>query len=469
MNKTKVIATISPAISSKEMIKSLIINGVDVIRLNMSYASPEFCREVVEKVNDINKELNTHIATMLDLKGPLIRIGRIANNQAFLKNNDKIRICMNNILGDSTKFSIDYPNLINEIPVNSIIKINDGLVELQVLEKGYDYLLCKVLKEGIITSNTKINIKNIKLNKPFLNEEDKRIIKFAHELDIDFLSLSYARSYEDVLEVNDLLINLDDDNIQIITKIENEQAILDIDNIIKVSDGIMISRNTLSSEVSLEKIPGIQKKIINKCHEAGIINIVTSDLFTTMNFMNPAKAEVSDIANSVIDGVDAVLLSGTNNISNPIETLKILERVINVAEKDLDYNKYMDKVKTVELKDITTSIAYSVVNSSNALNCKAIITPTISGYTAKKISKLRPICPIVAVSPNIKTVKSLSLNFGVIPILIDDLKSMDAIIEKSKKIVKILLALEDKEIIIITGGYPFKKVKHTNFMKVEEI
>lgn len=469
MNKTKVIATITPSISSKEMIKSLILNGVDVIRINMSYASPDFCREVIEKVSDINKELNTYVATMLDLKGPLIRVGRIANNQAFLKNNDKIRVCMNNLLGDSTKFSVDYPNLINEIPINSIMKINDGLVELQVLEKGFDYLLCKVLKEGIITSNSKINIKNVKINKPFLSEEDKRIIKFAHELEIDFLGLSYVKSYEDVLDVNDLLINLDDDNLQIITKIENEQAINDIDNIIKVSDGIMISRNTLGSEVSIEKIPGIQKKIINKCHDAGIVSIVTTELLSTMNSSNPTKAEVSDIANAVIDGVDAVLLSGGANINTPIETLKILERVINVAEKDLDYNKYMENIKKLEIKDITSSIAYSVVNCSNTLNTKAIIAPTISGYTAKKISKLRPICPIIAVSPNEKTVKSLSLNFGLIPVLIDDLKSMDAIVEKSKKIAKILLSLDTKDLIIITGGYPFKKVKHTNFMKIEEL
>ena len=221
MNKTKIVATIGPATSSKEMITSLILNGVDVIRVNMSHSSPDFCREIVDKLNDINKELNTHVALMMDIKGPLVRIGRILNNNAFLKKNDKIRIFMNDVIGDSTKFSVDYPNLVNDVPLNSILKINDGIIELQVLDKGNDYLLCKVLKEGIISSNKSLNIPNVKLNRPYLSEEDKRVIKFAHEVKADYLALSYISDAEDVLKVNDLLINMGDDNIQIISKIEN--------------------------------------------------------------------------------------------------------------------------------------------------------------------------------------------------------------------------------------------------------
>ena len=471
MNKVKTIATIGPATSSKEMIKSLIINGVDAFRINMSHSTPDFCRDIVNKINELNKELNTYIATMIDIKGPLVRIGNISNGQAFLKANDKIRIFMNPVLGDCTKFSTNYPGLVNDVPVNAILKIDDGVVQLQVIDKGMDYLLCKVLKEGIISNNKSINVPNVKLNRPFISEEDKRTIKFAHELNVDFLALSFVSCQEDVLQVNDLLIDLGNDHIQILSKIENESAVEDIDNIIKVSDGIMIARGDLGVEVSLERIPGIQKKIINKCHNAGIISIVATELLATMtNNNHPTRAEISDIANAVLDGVDAVMLCGETTVGKyPIETLKILERTIKAAEVDLNYNYMMEQAIKTEKRDTTGSIAFSVTGCANKLQCKAIFTPTMSGHTAKKISRFRPLCPVIAVSPNIETVKSLALNFGVYPILINDLKSLDAIIEKSKKIAQEFLLLKPNDTIIITGGYPFKKVKHTNFMKIEEI
>jgi len=466
MNKTKIVATISPINSSKEMIKSLILNGVDVIRFNMNYASPDFCRETIAKINEANKELNTYVATMMDIKGPLIRIGKIVNDGVFLKSNDKIRIFMDDIIGDCTKFSVDYKGLVNEAPLNTILRTSDGNVELQVIDKGIDYLLCKVLKEGIIYSNKSINVLDVKLNKPFLSEEDKKMIKFSHELGIDFLALSYIKTQEDVLEVNDLLIDLGDDNIQIISKIENNSALEDIDNIIKVSDGILLARENLSVEISMERIPGIQKKIISKCHESGVISIVAIELSTTKEVV---RSEVSDIANAVLDGTDAVMIGGEVSINNSIEALKLLERVIKSSEKDINYNYFIERAARTEKKDTTGSIAYSVAGCSNRLQCKAIFTPTMSGYTAKKISRFRPICPIVAVSPNINTVKSLMLNFGVCPILIDDLRSLDSIIERSKEIAKEILLLEKNDTIIITGGYPFKKVNHTNFMKIEQI
>lgn len=471
MNKTKIIATIGPATASKEMIRSLIINGVDAIRINMSHSSPDFCREIIHKINELNQELNTYIAIIIDIKGPLVRIGQIMDGQTFLKENDKIRVFMNPIIGDCTKFSVDYPNMVNDVPINAILKIDDGIVELQVLDKGADYLLCKVLKEGIISSHKSLNVPGIKLNRPFLSEEDKRVIKFAHEMKVDFLALSFVSSSEDVLEVNDLLIDMEDNHIQIISKVENNSAIDDVDNIIKVSDAVMIARGDLGVEIPIERIPGIQKKIIAKCHCAGVTSIVATELLATMaNTDHPTRAEISDIANAVLDGADAVMLCGETTIGKfPLETLKMMEKVIYSAEKDINYNYMMEQAAKTEKKDTTGSLAYSVAGCANRLQCKAIFAPTMSGYTAKKMSRFRPFCPVIAVSPNLSTVKSLALNFGVYPILIDDLKSLDAIIERSKKIAQEFLNLQEKDTIIITGGYPFKKVKHTNFMKIEEI
>ena len=408
---------------------------------------------------------------MIDIKGPIVRIGKIQNNNAFLKKGDKIRVFMDDVLGDCTKFSVDYPNLIKDVPINATLKLDDGLVELTVLDKGSNYLLCEVLKEGNIASHKTMNVLNIKLNRPFLDEKDKKAIMLAHELNADFLALSFVSSSEDVLEVNDLLINMGNDHLQIISKIENNYAVADIDNIIKVSDGIMIARGDLGAEIPLERIPGIQKKIISKCHSRGIISIVATELLSNMtNLDRPTRAEVSDIANAVLDGTDAVMLSGETTVGKyPVEALNMMEKIIKAAERDIDYNSVLQKSIQTEKRDVTGTLAYSVAGCALNLQCKAIFTPTMSGYTAKKISRFRPVCPIIAPSPNVGTVKSLALNFGVYPVLIDDLKSLDAIIEKSKKLAQEMLALTTKDNIIITGGYPFKKVKTTNFMKIEEI
>ncbi len=471
MNKTKIIATVGPATASKEMIRQLMLNGVDAFRINMSHSDDDFCRNIVRIVNELNVELNTYVAIMIDIKGPIVRIGKVQNNNAFLKKGDKIRVFMDNVLGDCTKFSVDYPNLIKDVPLNATLKIDDGLVELIVLDKGNDYLLCEVLKEGNIASYKTMNVLNIKLNRPFLDEKDKRAIMLAHELNADFLALSFISSSEDVLEVNDLLINMGNDHLQIISKIENDYAVDDIDNIIKVSDGIMIARGDLGAQIPLERIPGIQKKIISKCHSKGIISIVATELLSNMtNLERPTRAEVSDIANAVLDGTDAVMLSGETTVGrHPVEALNMMEKIIKAAERDIDYNSVLQKSIQTEKRDMTGTLAYSVAGCALNLQCKAIFTPTMSGYTAKKISRFRPVCPIIAPSPNIGTVKSLALNFGVYPVLIHDLKSLDAIIEESKKIAQDMLALTRKDNIIITGGYPFKKVKTTNFMKIEEI
>ena len=422
MNKIKIIATIGPSTDNFDAIKSLIMNGVDAFRINMSYASLNSGEKIIDMINEINKFLNTYVAIILDIKGPTVKVGHILNGKAIMRQNDKIRMFIDPILGDCTKFSVDYPDLINDVPLNSIIKIDNGNIEFKVLDKGENYLLCQVLKEGIIEDNKILSLPNIKLNRKFLNEQDKEIIRFASRKNVDFLSLSYVSSAEDVLEVNDLLINLGNDHLQIISKIESNYALDDIDNIVKVSDGVIIDRKDLNIEVPVEKIPSIQKKIISKCNVKGVISIVTTDLLSAIISNNyPSRAEVSDIANAVLDGVDAIMLSDETTVGdNPIETLKLLEKVIQTVENDINYEYMLEQAIKTEKRDLTGSLAYSVTGCALRLNCKAIFTPTMSGYTAKKISRFRPPCPIIAPSPNINTIKSLALNFGIYPILTDD-------------------------------------------------
>lgn len=470
MKKTKVIATIGPSSKDREVLKNLMLLGMDVARINLRYADKDFCIDIVNKINELNKELKTNVAILFDLEGPDIKVGRFSGGSAYLNKGDKIRIYMDEILGDSTKFSVSYKNLINEIKVNNLIKINDGLIELKVIDKEINYLLCEVIIGGFIEDLKGVNVP-VHLNIPFLREKDIEDIKLANELNIDFLALSKVRSYEDVLSVNDLLINLGNDHIAIISKIENEQAIEELDEIIKNSEGIMVARGDLGVELPMERVPRIQKMIINKCHIAGKISIVATELLSSMEHSaRPTRAEVSDIANAVLEGTDAVMLSGETTIGKyPVETLEVMSKIMEETEQEQNYYEFLDTTMRSEKQDITGSVAYSAVECATRLKCKAIVTPTISGYTARKLSRFRPNCPIIAITPDINVVKNLTLYYGIYPVLENDINSFDKIMKISKEKAKNILKLEEKNKIIITGGYPFKEVKHTNFMKIEEV
>lgn len=470
MKKTKIVATIGPASKDKETLKQLILNGMDVARLNMTYATHEFCSDIINKIQELNREYKTNTSIMLDLKGPDITVGRFAGGSAYLNQGDKIRIYMDDLLGDSTKFSVNYPKLIDEVKVNSALKLNDGLIELKIIDKEINYLLCEVIHGGFIEDYKGINPIGNHLNGPFITEKDKKDIEFATKHNVDYLAISLVRNSEDVLEINDLLISLNNDHISIISKIENESALDDLDDIIKNSDAVMIGRGDLGVELPLERIPGIQKMIIHKCHAMGKVSIVATEMMSMMESqIRPSRAEVSDVANAVLDGVDAVLLSGETTIGRyPVETLNTMVKIIETAEEDQNYYDFLDRTRRTEKQDITGSLAYSSVECALRLKAEAIVTPTMSGYTARKISRFRPSCIVIALSPDINTVKSLNIYYGIYPILIDEIKSFDKMMETANKIAQKIIK-EPNGKIIITGGYPFREVKHTNFMKIEEL
>ena len=469
INKTKVISTVGPVTMEKEQIKKLIENGTDVIRVNMSHADYNFCRNIVESVNEVNKELNTSVALLMDLTGPEVRIGNFKGGQALFRKGDRVSIYMDEIEGDSTRFSVDYPNLIQEIGYNNIINIKDGIIQMEVIEILNDYFVCEVLNDATIESHQNLTVNGKKLKLPYLTRKDEENIVIADKLKFDFISLPFVECSENVLAVNDLLIGMKNEHIGIISKIETEEGVQNVDEIIRVSDGIMIARGDLGVSVSMERVPGIQKKIIKKCHNAGIVSIVGTELMSSMEKMaRPTRAEVSDVANAVLDGADAVMLSGETTVGKyPIETLKMVEKIINSAELDIDYEDYINN--NLLSNDITSIISQNVASAALKLKCCAIIAPTKSGYTARMMSRFRPCCPIIAVSPSEDTVKSLQLHFAVNPVLISDLNSFDKIIEVSKQITFKLISTSPGDKIIITGGYPFNEIKITNFMNIEEL
>ena len=470
MNKTNIIVTIGNSSNTKEIIKKLIIDGTSVFRINLNYYNHEFCEDVINKIRDIDKELETSTAIMFDTVGPDIKTGTFNGGKAYYTENTKIRIYNTPIMGDETKLYIDYYNLINELSNNAIIKLNNGKVVLEVLDQGPDYLLCEVLIGGEVSDNSSVHF-DCQIETPFLSEKDKEDIIFADKMKVDFLALSLVNSSEDVLDVNDMLIELGNDHISIISKIEKESAVNDIDEIIKVSDGIMITRGDLGVDIPIERIPGIQKMVINKCHFANKISIIATEVMASMEkSLIPTKAEVSDVANAVLDGVDAIVLSlETMKGQYPIEAFSMMKKIITTTEEDIDYFDLLNRAVRSDSGDITGSLSYSVIDLATRLDTKAIVAPTITGYTARKMSRFRPKCPIIALSPNIDTVKSLKLYFGVYPVLIKELKTLDQTIEKSKEIVSNITELTNGDKIIITGGYPFSKTKHTNFIKIEEI
>lgn len=467
MNKTKIVAKVGKNNNTSETLKELILSGIDAFCLDLNYVDKDFCIDAISKINNLNDTLNTNVAIMLETLGTKIHINKILSGNAILKDGDKIRIYTDNTVGDETKLSVDYPNLVTEIKYDSIIKITNSLIELQVLDKGENFILCEVKKGGTIYENDVVVIPGIKLRNQFLTEVDQDIIRFASDNNLDYIIIDGVTGLDDVLEINDLLINIENNHLGIITKIENEFALNEIDDIINISDGIVISREDLGLQVPIERIPGIQKSLINKCHLEGKISIVSTQMISDLEL---SKAEVSDIANAVLDGTDAVMISEYNlGQVYPLELLKETEKIIKSAEEDIDYMNFLDRAIRSESQDVTGNIACSVAEIANRLKCKAIVAPTISGYTARKMSRFRPRSIIVAISTDKDTIRSLSIYFGVYPVLIDSLKSLDDIVKQAKKIVVDNIDVVAGDKIIITGGYPFKEVKHTNLIEIEEL
>jgi pyruvate kinase len=469
MRKTKIICTIGPVTKEKEMIKKLVLGGANLFRINFSHASHEFCDEVIDEIRKIEKELNTNIGIMLDITGPSLRISNLKGNEACLTKDKEIKIYNYEVLGTASQLSFNHPEVVGYLRIKDKILLSDGTIELEVIKKEKNAVIAKILNDGFIYSNKAVHVSNSSYQIPFISDKDKEDIIYAIEKNVDFIALSNVRTHDDVLEVIDLLISLKNDQINLIAKIETEVAFDDIDDILKLCDGVMVARGDLGLEMPIEKLPYVQKKVLKKALCNYKIGIVATDMLTSMEKSSmPTRAEVSDVYNAVIDGADAVMLCNETTVGNyPLETLDMMGKIIESAEEDYDYMKNLDEIMSTEKQDITTTISYAVVNSALRLRTKAIVASTNSGYTARKISRFRPICPIIATSPNLDTVRSLTLNYGVYPYLVDKEKTTDDIIKVCKKKVEETMNLEKSDKYIITGGFP-SSINNTNFMRIEE-
>lgn len=472
MQKTKMIFTIGPASDNETILTEFIKIGMNVARLNFSHGTHETHKNKIELIKKIRTTLNTPTAIMLDIKGPKIRTHNFINDGIQLKAGQNFTfICGKEILGDDNSCSITYEQLYKDVNIGGTILVDDGLLSFEILNIKDNNIICKVLNDGIIKNHKGVNVPNVSINLPSVTEKDKKDLIFGCKMGVDFVAASFVRKASDVLEIRSLLNSHSGENIQIIAKIESQEGVNNIDSILEVADGIMVARGDMGVEIPIEKVPIIQKNIIKKCNAAGKIVITATQMLDSMirNSL-PTRAEACDICNAIFDGTDAIMLSGESASGlYPIEAAKTMSKIAKETECHLDYNYLNQRLKEPAMYDFAEAISYSTCRTPNVLHAKAIVAATNSGSTAKLVSKYKPKCPIIAITPNAEVMRGLSLNFGVFPVLCQEFSTTDDILTEAKTIVKNLNIGHEGDDIIVAAGMPTNHTGGTNMLKIEKI
>ena len=467
MKKTKIICSIGPASNTVEKMEKLVNKGMNCARINLSHAKKEEILNIIEVVREVRKRTKKPVAIMYDTKGPEFRTLEIKNGKIGIRTGEKIRIIKEQLLGSKKQFSVNHPEAIDKIKVGDHILVDNALVDLEVVKKEKNLLECVALNDGIIGSHKSLNVPGVNLNLPFISKQDLEDISFAATHSCDYLALSFVNCKEDVLQARKIIEESGGDA-RIISKIESQTGIDNIDEIIEVSDGIMVARGDLGVEVPMEKLPILQKEIIIKCRENAKFAIVATEMLASMYLSpRPTRAEVSDIANAVLDGTDCVMLSGETTVGKyPDLAVEYMAKICESVEQTIDYSKHPKYKRKINTQD---TIAKLVVDAVNYDNIKAIVATTMTGYTARKISNFRPNCPIIACCPSNHIAEKVSLNFGVEPIVTPIYNNTDELVEDSINHAKKAINLNKGDLVIVTGGFPLGQTKTTNFIKIVEI
>jgi len=473
VKKTKIVCTIGPASESEEVLKQLMLNGLNVARLNFSHGTHEEHKKRIDIIKKLREELDLPIAIMLDTKGPEIRIKTFKNGEVTLQTGDIFTLTTREVEGDETIVSVSYEGLPKDVSKGTRILIDDGLVELEVVEivNGTD-IRCTVLNGGTIKDRKGVNVPNVPINLPAVTEKDIEDIKFGIENDVDFIAASFIRKAEDVLQIRKILEENGGEDIEIISKIENQQGVDNIDEIIEASDGIMVARGDLGVEIEAEKIPILQKQIIKKCNLAGKpVITATQMLDSMMRNPRPTRAEVTDVANAILDGTDAVMLSGeTASGKYPIESVKTMYNIALNTESSSQYLETLQSKRTLDNHISTTNaISRATCTTAEDLKASAIITATSSGYTSKAVSKFRPQSPIIAATTSEKVMRKLALVWGVYPVLSKKSENTDEVIDMSIHSAMMKGYVKEGDLIVITAGIPVGVSGTTNLIKVHTI
>lgn len=467
LRKTKIVCTIGPASENLHVLKGLIRNGMNVARLNFSHGTHPEHAERIRMIRQAAEEEKKTVGILLDTKGPEIRTGDLKVESIQLEKGQSFILTTDEIEGDQERVSITYKDLPKELEVGTTILIDDGLIELTVEEiTSYD-IHCQVKNGGILKSKKGVNIPGVKINLPGITQKDAEDILFGIEHEVDFIAASFVRKQEDILQIRKILEEHQSKAL-IIAKIENQEGIENLDSILKVADGIMIARGDMGVEIPVEEVPIVQKEIIRKCNQLGKMVITATQMLDSMQRNpRPTRAEASDVANAILDGTDAIMLSGETAAGNyPIESLQMMNSIASRIESVLNYDElYQQRTKEIG-QSITDSISQAVVSTAQNLDCQAIITPTESGYTARMVSKYRPKVPIIAVTPNQWVLRQLSLMWGVYPILGTPATSTDEMFQASISSVLDSKIVKQGDLVILTAGVPVGESGNTNLMKV---
>ncbi|QHW30631.1 pyruvate kinase [Paenibacillus rhizovicinus] len=471
MRKTKIVCTIGPSSESLENTKKLINAGMNVARLNFSHGDFEEHGNRIKNIRQASIELGQNVAILLDTKGPEIRLGKLKEEPIELNQGETITLTTEEILGDRDRIPVTYSNLPADVEIGSTILIDDGLIGLTVEEVQGTEIKCRIVNSGPIKSKKGVNVPGVHISLPGITEKDAGDIVFGIEQGVDFIAASFVRKATDVLEIRELLEKHSAGHIQIISKIENQQGVDNLDEILEVSDGLMVARGDLGVEIPAEEVPLVQKQMIQKCNRAGKPVITATQMLDSMQRNpRPTRAEASDVANAIFDGTDAIMLSGETAAGKyPVESVQTMSRIAVRAESALDYREIFTKQAKAQQTTVTEAISQAVANSALDLNTKAIITSTESGYTARMVSKYRPKSPIIAVTPNEQVMRRLALIWGVIPALGTPAETTDAMFDIAVQggINSGLVKLGDT--VIITAGVPVGRSGSTNLIKIHTI
>ena len=469
MRKTKIVCTIGPASESEEMLEKLMNAGMNVARLNFSHGSHEEHKARIDTIRKVAKRLNKTIGLLLDTKGPEIRTHNMKDGLIVLEKGKEVIVSMDEVEGTPEKFSVTYENLINNVNIGSYILLDDGLVELQVKEINKDKgeVKCDILNTGELKNKKGVNLPGVKVNLPGITDKDADDIRFGIKENVDFIAASFVRRPSDVLDIRQILEE-EKAEITIFPKIENQEGIDNIEEILEVSDGLMVARGDMGVEIPPESVPMVQKDLIRKCNKLGKPVITATQMLDSMQ-RNPraTRAEASDVANAIYDGTDAVMLSGETAAGQyPEEAVKTMRNIAVSAEAAQDYKKLLsDRTKLVETS-LVNAIGVSVAHTALNLNVKAIVAATESGSTARTISKYRPHSDIIAVTPSEKTARQCAIVWGVNPVVKEGRKTTDALLNNAVATAVETGRVSNGDLIIITAGVPTGEKGTTNMMKI---
>lgn len=474
MKKTKIVCTMGPNTDNREIMKELALNGMDVARFNFSHGDHAEHKHRLEILESVREELGIPIASLLDTKGPEIRTGKLKDGKKVtLKEGDLYTLTTEEIVGDETRGYINYAGLAEDVKPGNRILIDDGLIELHVQEVNGTDIVCRIENGGELGEKKGVNVPGVRVKLPALTDKDKEDIRFGVDAGFDFVAASFVRNADAIREIREIL-DEKGSAMQIIAKIENEEGIENIDSIIEASDGIMVARGDMGVEIPAAKVPHIQKMIIRKCNLACKVVITATQMLDSMiRNPRPTRAEVSDVANAVYEGTDAVMLSGETAMgSYPIEAVRMMSQIAEESEKYLDYMFYQRrKVSAENLRNISNTVCYSSVATASDLEAPVIVAPSVSGFTTRMLSKWRPKALIAGLSPSMTAVRQMQLYWGVKPFHAKRAESTDALLFASVELLKEKGIVKEGETVVATAGVVTRANRHepvadTNIMRV---